>query len=119
VFGGYTKAVWSSYAGYGSDSTAFIFSLRRYGTSYSEKYTIKYPQFAINNNRYYGPAFGDGIDIYVRDNSNIYTKSYANFGDSYNLPPGYTHGESNTQSYLAGSYSSWLTTEIEVFQIQI
>jgi hypothetical protein len=80
-----------------------------------EKFEVKSSTYAIYSGSNYGPTFGGGHDIYVRDNSNVYTGSYTYFGASYNLPPGYTYGQSN--SYLAGSYNSWLTTEIEVFQL--
>ena len=40
VFGAYTAAQWSSSNGYVSDSTAFIFSLRRNGVSNSEKFVF-------------------------------------------------------------------------------
>ena len=56
-------------------------------------------------------------DIYVRSNSNTETGSYTNFGVSYELPEGYTYTES-AKNYLAGNYNQWLTTEIEVFELE-
>ena len=77
---------------------------------------------AIYNTAGNGPSFGSYkgnyyCDIAIFNNSNIITGNYADFGSSYNLPSGYSYGQSNTRSYLAGSYNSWLTTEIEVFKI--
>jgi hypothetical protein len=122
VLGGYTAKVWNINAGgYTYDDNAFIFSLRRNGISNSQKFTVRDPRTAIKPVEP-GPTFGsnDGsndMDIYVRENSNISTGSQSDFGASYNLPSGYQQEQLNTQSYLAGSYNSWLTTEIEVFQI--
>ena len=70
----------------------------------------------------FGPCFGTNAgsyysDIRIYNNSNKSTGSKADFGSSYNLPPGYSYGQANTRSYLAGNYENWLTTEIEVFQI--
>jgi hypothetical protein len=117
VFGAYTSAIWPSSSGYVTDSTAFIFSLRKSGGSSMENFPIITSVYSIYGNSGYGPAFGGGHDIHVRDSSNVYTGSYTNFGHSYSLPAGYAYGQSNTKSYLAGSYNSWLTTEIEVFQL--
>jgi hypothetical protein len=122
VLGGYTAKGWNiSDGGYTYDSTAFIFSLRRNGISNSEKFTVRDASTAIMNNSP-APAFGSYVssndnDIYVNENSNVNTGSRSDFGASYNLPSGYQQEQSNTQSYLAGSYANWLTTEIEVFQI--
>jgi len=117
IFGGYTSAAWNGHVGRITDSAAFIFSLRRNGVSYSDKFGVTQSDYAIYSLINYGPTFGSGHDIYVVDNSNVGTGSHANFGYSYALPAGYTYEASNTQSFLAGSYNGWLTTEIEVFQL--
>ena len=117
MFGGYTSAAWSTSNRYISDATAFIFSLRRNGISYNDKFRIIVTEHAIISSSTYGPIFGDGFDIYAADNSNISTLSYSNFGSSYELPPGYIYLANNTRSFLAGSFRGWLTTEIEVFQL--
>ena len=114
VFGAFTAATWASSGGYSTDGYAFIYSLRRAGVSNNEKFLIRPGYGAIYNDITQGPTFGNGHDIFVCDNSNINIGSYTYFGTSYNLPAGWAQ---NTVSYLAGSYSSWLTTEIEVFQI--
>jgi hypothetical protein len=92
VFGGYTSAAWSSLSGFGQDANAFIFSLRKNGVSYSDIFRVTNPDKAIYSVSNYGPTFGGGHDIYVRDNSIIVTGSYSNFGLSYALPSGYTYG---------------------------
>jgi hypothetical protein len=119
VFGGFTAVKWASSGDYSFtvDGYAFFFSLRRSGVSNNEKFLIKPGYSAIFNQFNYGPTFGNGHDMHVCDNSNIYTGSYTYFGISYTLPSGYSVGAQNTMSYLAGSFDKWLTTEIEVFQI--
>ena len=116
VLGGFTAAAWHSSGGYIADSSAFIFSLRRNGTSNSEKFMVK----DSNNAIYGGSSYHIFIGVYdlrIVDKSNITTGSYANIGYSYNPPNGYIYQQTNTRNYLAGSYKEWLTTEIEVFQI--
>jgi hypothetical protein len=120
VFGGYTAAMWKSDGTYGYDTTAFIFSLRRNGISYNEKYMVRDPNYAIGNFYIHGPIFGSGYgsgsDIYL-NLANRVSQGYTNFGNSYNLPSGYSYEQRNTQSYLAGSPSGWVTIEVEVFQL--
>ena len=99
------------------DGHAFIFSLRRNGISTNEKYKIKTPKRA-----YYSYVFNTSwliyfIDISVVSNSNIETGSYTDFGNSYEIPEGYTYGTGSARNYLSGNYNKWLTTEIEVFQL--
>ena len=116
VFGGFTSAKWTSSQGYTYDSNAFIFSLRRSGNSNKERFNVTNPNAAIYGYSSFGPTFGGGLDIYVRDSSNSNENSYSNFGYSYQLPKNITSGSTKAKSYLAGS-SNWKTTEIEVYQL--
>ena len=61
VFGGYISVAWhnsNEYKSdsehndiqYKSDSNAYLFSLRRDNSSHSEKYLLKYPEYAIYGN---------------------------------------------------------------------
>jgi hypothetical protein len=71
---------------------------------------VKNAIHAIGNHATWGPTFGRAeSDIFMNGNNGGHT----NFGNSYNTPS----GVSDTKSYLAGSYSSWTASEIEVFQI--
>ena len=54
----------------------------------------------------------------VKANSNTRTGSETNFGNSYKLPEGYTFGSESARNYLSGNYNKWLSTEIEVFQLE-
>jgi hypothetical protein len=118
VFGGYTAAKWGANNDYTQvDSSAFLFSLRRNGTSNNHKFQIIKAESAIFGWSVYGPTFGGGFDIYIKDRSNIHAGSYSNLGNSYQCPTGYSHGNKNTKCFLAGTYDGWLTTEIEIHQL--
>ena len=116
VFGGLTAAKWSSTSGYIADSTAFIFSLRRNGGLTNYKLPIQSTQvnYAIFGYASYGPTFGGGHDINIRDQSNTNTGSYSNI--VIYTPPTYPSG-SNRTTFLTGGYGNWLTTEIEIYQL--
>ena len=115
VFGGYSAAKWSN--GCCSDNTAFIFSLRRNGVSQSHKFLITQPKCAIFGHPNFGPTFGGGHEIYIRDRSDINIGSYSNFSSlSYYQQPNNNLIEKN--SFLAGNKQGWLITEIEVYKIE-
>jgi hypothetical protein len=116
IFGGFTSARWSSTAGYTTDPSAFIFSLRRSGISNNYKLMINSTTgtYAIYGYSSHGPIFGGGHDIYIRDLSNTNTGSYSRFL-SYTEPT-YPSGSDST-TFLTGANGNWLTTEIEVYQI--
>ena len=121
IFGGFTSARWSSAFGYITDPNAFIFSLRRSGTSNNYKLMIKSSTgtYAIYGGSTYGPTFGNGgstggYDIYMRDLSNTVTGSYSAIA-TYTAPT-YPSGSTYT-TFLTGGNKNWLTTEIEVYQI--
>ena len=120
VFGGYASKAWDCNCNeWISDSDAFIFSLRRDGISKNEKYVIKNPQYAYYSNFLSSWLFSFGdCDIVVKANSNTETGSYTQFGYSYRLPEGFAYGSRSANDYLSGNYHNWLTTEIEVFQLE-
>ncbi len=117
VFGGYTAAKWNSIRTYINDTSAYLFSLRRNSVSTNYKFMVTMPEYAIYGYQIYGPTFGGGHDIRIIDKSNIYTASSTYFCYSYQCPSGYSYG-ATSQPFLAGTSSGWLTTEIEVYQIQ-
>ncbi len=117
VFGGYASSAWNSSWNFINDPNAFLFSLRRDGVSFKDKFTVKYAERALYGYSSYGPSFGYN-DICILNESNTKMGSSSNFGDSYNLPNGYTYGE-NANDFLAGNWNKWITTEIEVYQILI
>jgi hypothetical protein len=116
VFGGYASSAWNSFGTWINDPNAFLFSLRRDGVSFKDKFNVKLAQHALFGNSGCGPTFGGGFDIFICNQSNTNIGSCSNFGNSYNLPNGYTFG-GNAKDYLAGNWNKWTTTEIEVYQI--
>ncbi len=122
VFGGYTTAKWTRAANnntYMTDSKAFIFSLRRNGVSFSQKFGIIHDQFAVHcgpDNIFRFGGYNGGHDIGINIHANKNTGSWTNFCASYECPIGYTHGTNETQSFLAGKYQ-FFVNEIEVYQI--
>ena len=70
-------------------------------------------RYAIYCHSDYGPRFGVGNDLHIRDNPQL-GHSYSKFGLSYQLPPGYVYGSNQAETLLAGQYQ-FTTTEIEVF----
>ncbi|EOD33070.1 hypothetical protein EMIHUDRAFT_455896 [Emiliania huxleyi CCMP1516] len=86
IAGGYSSASWASpyscgwwatcgyYGAYSSSSTAFLFSISK-----NHKHSIRNPSYAIDNDRDYGPKFGNG-DFYL--SSNMRT-GYCRLGNAY------------------------------------
>ena len=102
----------ASSGGYGSSSNAFIFSLRSKEGFGPFKSMVKSSQHAIYRNSAYGPTFGGGFDISIKDNANSNTNSYTNFGYSYSVPS----GVQNSGTILAGTYT-FTPDEVEVFYL--
>ncbi len=50
----------------------------------------------IYNGSTYGPTFGGGLDLSIKDQSNSNNKSYANIGSSYKNETHYTSGQSSS-----------------------
>ena len=111
VFGGYTSSAWTSTFGYIKDNNAFLFSLRKNGKSCKDKFPIKLPQYALFETSLYGPTFGGGHDIHICNLSNQFHGTSSQFGHSYYVLEG------NGIAHLGGNCNDWLTTEIEVYQI--
>jgi hypothetical protein len=116
IFGGFTSARWSSAGVYMTDPSAFIFSLRRSGTSNNYKLMINSTTGtnALFGSSSYGPTFGGGNDIRIVDKSNTTTGSYSVI-TTYTAPT-YPSGSDST-TFLTGGFGNWLTTEIEVIQL--
>jgi hypothetical protein len=120
IFGAYTSVPWNSTSAWITDPNAFIHSIRRNGISKTDKFMIK-PNVS---RAFFGSAQrgGDSIfyykDIIVYNQSNTTVRSTCNLGCHYQLPEGTTAGSAEAINFLAGNHNQWLTTEIEVYQIQ-
>ncbi|KAL9961767.1 hypothetical protein ACROYT_G030783 [Oculina patagonica] len=112
VFGGYTDIPWESRNRYGSTSNAFIFSLHNKEGLAPFKSMVTSPSVAIRFRTRYGPTFGGGHDIYISDNANSNTNSYANFGSYYSVPS----GVQDRTTILAGT-NKFTPDEVEVFYL--
>jgi hypothetical protein len=124
IFGGYSGAAWTL----GSDVSAgdfhsFLFSIRRNGTEDIRIFKNGGTQDRSSNYNIYnyvinGPNFGYlGRDLNIVTYSNKYAISSSNLGYTYQLPEECTYNSDCAKSFLAGSYTGWLTTEIEVYQM--
>ncbi len=112
VFGGYTAAKWSSnFNEHIEDSKAFIFSLRRRGISCNYKFNVRYAKYAIFVDPRRGPSFGIK-DILIHDKSNIDAGSSTYLGHTYD-----NHPDTGHPSKCLEGIANFLTTEIEVYQI--
>ena len=97
---------------------SFIYSLRNNDGLAPFKSTLKDEgdQRAILSYTGYGPTFGRGHDLHIASDARSIIHSYTRFGYTYNLPHGYTYGETNTGSLLGGSYY-FTPSEVEVLYL--
>lgn len=114
VFGGYASVNWSSNGGYTKDPDAFLFSLvNRFNQPFISN--VDYSSKAVFCDAENGPAFGDGYDIYICDNSNRSTKSFTEFPQSYQKSDDL---DASDDFYFCDESSYFQVKEIEVFQVQ-
>jgi hypothetical protein len=99
VFGAYASSEWNSHGDYINDPNAFLFSLKRNGVSFQDKFIIKNPNYALYGQTNCGPTFGSGHDLYICNQSNISHGCYSNLGNAY-----------KTSGVLIVGNGNWLTT---------
>ena len=97
---------------------SFLFSLRNNDDLGPFKAPLRNESHggAIHRGSRFGPIFGRGVDLLIDGETGSYTGYYTDFGYSYQLPPGYIYGETNTKSLLAGSYE-FSPSEIEILYL--
>ncbi|EFC50838.1 predicted protein [Naegleria gruberi] len=118
IFGGFSSQNWKSNYEFACDDAAFLFKLEKLNGSYHiTKFNVKQDQKqqAIYNHPHYLPTFGNH-DIYIADDCNRNSKSFSNFGTTYELPCGMEPQSFKANTYLAGT-NTFKVTEIEVFTI--
>ena len=95
-------------------SNAFIYSLRNKEGLGPFKSNVANPSRAIYRHSSHGPTFGYGYDIYIANNANSNTDSYAQFGqyDDYSVPS----GVQSKYTILAGTHN-FSPDEVEVFYL--
>jgi hypothetical protein len=123
VFGGFTSIGMNKTRGWYKDPTAYIFSLRRNGTSNNVQLRSggqsqdQPGAYALFIDTRFGPYFGF-YDIYICDQSNSISQSSSNLCYTYDCPVECSRSSTIcSTSYLAGSATGWYTIEIEVFQM--
>ncbi|KAJ5069323.1 pep-cterm sorting domain-containing protein [Anaeramoeba ignava] len=117
IFGGFTQVGFkhTPMGEYIQDSNAFIFSLRNdKGNRNPEKFSIKKEEEKYALYSYANESICFGQDFILRSNLQ---PGYSDFGSSYNLPNGIKYDTDEAQSYLAGSYKSWVVDEVETYFI--
>jgi len=113
IFGGFTSVNWGLPPGYYNDSSVYIFSLVNQ-QNFSCKIFSNNSANAIYASPTYGPTFGGGHDLNIRNHSNSNPSSISNLGHTFTAPLGYAYGSTAARNFLAGS-NNFLTTEIEVY----
>jgi hypothetical protein len=118
VFGAYLKIA-NPYPtiSWQTDSAAFLFSLRRNGTSNTVKLPVIESQYALYSHYSYFGYYGRGIDLHVVNQPFANTGSYAQLGLSYRAPSGCTYNTPCSYNFMAGAYSGWYVDEIEAYQL--
>ena len=113
IFGGYTKCCWSSGKHvFCHDSNAFLFSLvNKFKKPFLSSILLKEESKAICCNSDYGAIFGY-YDIYVSNDSNLSTDSFAVF-KSYQKPAFIN----DPNGFYFCDSKHFQAKEIEVFQI--
>ena len=119
IFGALTSVAWTSpSAGTRvSDDKAFMFTLTN-PANMPIKLKILAGQklYAVVHNSAFGPVFGSGRDLIVRDQSNTNSNNYIK-SSSYDAPNGQT-GEAGGIYFNGGSDGYFQTVEIEVYQVK-
>ena len=105
------------------DFGAFLFSIRRNGTEDIRQFKNGGSQDRSTSYNLYsqgvnGPSFGyQGYDLDICTYSNKISNSESSLGYTFQLPVECTYNSACAKSFLAGSFTGWLTTEIEVYQM--
>ncbi|XP_065837467.1 uncharacterized protein [Oscarella lobularis] len=116
IFGGYSDVSWSSRGNYIQSTDAFLFAFvsNGLGTTPFRGRVFQNAGNAIYDYNLYGPTFGAGHDLHIASDSNSNSNSYMEWGNTYELPDGYTHG-GNGRTWICGR--NFQTIEIEVFAL--
>jgi hypothetical protein len=101
--------------GWTHSTSSFLFSLRNKDNlaPFIAKIKQGKEERAVYCAKDYGPWFGNN-DVLIWNNSNHNQQSYCEFGQTYQLPPGYFEKTGQARNLLAGEFQ-FLTSEIEVF----
>jgi hypothetical protein len=122
IFGGFTPVKWETRTqdNFKADDTgkSFLFTIKNPHGVAAQRFPLKSDQkkFAIYCLPTLGPAFGNGFDLSISDNSNVHTNSYAHmFGFTYTNDTG-KGGTSPASTFFAGA-GHFRLKEVEVFEV--
>jgi hypothetical protein len=113
IFGGFTPIPWDSSGTNKSDPshTSFIFTLKNAHNISPRTFTLSNSSKAIYCGCDYGPIFGNGFNIGLRNDFTVKTNNYTDVGGAYVNDTG-----QNGQEVLTGEHY-FAVKEIEVFTI--
>ena len=103
---------------YQYDSNAFLFSLvNKPGwapvkLSQSGQYSSSKDSIYFSSS--YGPTFGGGHDIRIKNYASSNSNSYSGLGYTYSPPSEYSYGSTFAETFLAGTYK-FTPDEVETF----
>jgi hypothetical protein len=114
LFGGYTSRPWTGAGEWQQPEQVFLFRLTDGTVAGAQPVMLpcKDPSQGVYDVVSYGPAFGGGHDLSIKDNAGNNSDSYSNVGSSFTLPAMALIGEGKT--FLAGSHK-FTPSEVEVF----
>eukprot|EP00357_Protocruzia_adherens_P016222 CAMPEP_0114977066 /NCGR_PEP_ID=MMETSP0216-20121206/3027_1 /TAXON_ID=223996 /ORGANISM="Protocruzia adherens, Strain Boccale" /LENGTH=748 /DNA_ID=CAMNT_0002338075 /DNA_START=104 /DNA_END=2350 /DNA_ORIENTATION=+ len=116
VFGGYSDVAWSSESGQKASKETFLFSLTDGKGRKAVRFELRegFEQQALfhhGKNCGFGADKANKSDLFI--NFDLLWLSYSNLGHCYQVPDEINGGE-----YLAGSFSNWKISDIEIYTIQ-
>ena len=102
--------------GFTRSTRAFIFSLYNHRGFYPIRLRARDPNTALDCGTSHGPAWGKGNDLLLGVHMGAKSKAHTGFlGASYEIPPGYRRGASETKHFLSGVKNYFSPTDVEVF----
>jgi hypothetical protein len=107
----YPSMVWIN------DAAAFLFSLRRNGTSNTVKLPVIESQYALYVEYRYMGFYGRGQDLFIVNQPFTSNDSFSQLGYSYSAPSGCSISSGCASSFLAGAVNGWFVDEIEAYQL--
>jgi hypothetical protein len=115
IFGGFTPIAWNSKNEWGQDKSqqSFLFSIKNARNSEPKSFPLVNSKCTILCHPSYGPTFGGGADIGLRDRCNENTNSSTNLGGSYRNDTGLD----GKQVFTGEQY--FQVKDIEVFSITL
>ena len=100
---------------YQYDSKAFLFSLvNKPGWAPVKLSQSGQNRYSIYFYSSYGPTFGGGHDINIKNYASSNSNSYSNLGYTYSPPSGHSYTSTFARTFLAGTYK-FTPDEVETF----